>query len=551
MSSMDLKRSGSTSTSRESMASVIFNLCSAPRSELERLHPSGPDACVFSRRDLSPGKLYQTLLRLPRRKARRLEFYCGDVDRQHNLFALKSIAILMGARTVALADATGKACSTTRMRFLLKDVPLALATSIYVIVTCLAFGLLSVVLLVIPRRARNRSERVGSLKALCYLKTDFWFGLKAGGSVTHTREFIKASVHSGYRTIVIAADTLESYGLPVEVRVIPPARRLFDFPQAISKIEYNFRFPIRAIAAIQRMRPAFLYQRCSQNNFSGVLLSMLTGIPLVLEYNSSSRLAGLSRRRSRWSLVENLCDHINLRRADVIAVVSQELRSRLVRAGIAPDRIIVNPNGVDPERFSERVDSSPVKATLPANKAFVGFIGIFEKWHGVLTLAESVKYAVEQEARVHFLIIGDGELKNEMVSILRQNGVTSAATFVGIVAYDEAPKYLNACDVLVSPHEDMSDGSVFFGSPTKIFEYMAMGKGIVASRVGQLGDILENGRSALLVEQKDPRALAEAIVELIRNAGKRMELGMQARKKAVEMYTWQHNFRRIVDSLGL
>jgi glycosyltransferase involved in cell wall biosynthesis len=258
----------------------------------------------------------------------------------------------------------------------------------------------------------------------------------------------------------------------------------------------------------------------------------------------------LSSRRSRWSLIENLCDHINLSGADIIAVVSEELKSRLIKVGVASARIIVNPNGVNPKVFSDKVSVSAVKKALPKDRIFVGFIGIFGQWHGVLTLAACVKYVCEQEPRTHFLIIGAGDLKDQMIAILKRDGMLGSVTFAGVVAHEDAPKYLNACDVLVSPHEDMADGSAFFGSPTKIFEYMAMGKGIVASRVGQLGYILEDGRNALLVEQKDPRDLARAIVELISDADKRMELGREARRTAVKTYTWQHNFQRIVDHLG-
>jgi glycosyltransferase involved in cell wall biosynthesis len=129
--------------------------------------------------------------------------------------------------------------------------------------------------------------------------------------------------------------------------------------------------------------------------------------------------------------------------------------------------------------------------------------------------------------------------------------VAESATFVGLVSHDLAPAYLNACDILVSPHEDMADGSVFFGSPTKIFEYMATGKGIVASKVGQLGRLLEDEQDALLVEQKDERQLAGAICRLAMDPALRGRLGAAARRKATGAYTWAQNFRRAISPTGL
>jgi glycosyltransferase involved in cell wall biosynthesis len=107
---------------------------------------------------------------------------------------------------------------------------------------------------------------------------------------------------------------------------------------------------------------------------------------------------------------------------------------------------------------------------------------------------------------------------------------------------------LDACDVLVSPHVPLADGSEFFGSPTKLFEYMAMGKGIVASRLGQIGDVLSHEETALLVEPGDARELSEAISRLAKSKDLRERLGAAARRVAVAHHTWEHNARRVLDA---
>jgi glycosyltransferase involved in cell wall biosynthesis len=229
-----------------------------------------------------------------------------------------------------------------------------------------------------------------------------------------------------------------------------------------------------------------------------------------------------------------------------VAVVSKELKDGLVSAGVPHDKILVNPNGANAAQFTDAVDTRPVQALLPRGKTFVGFIGIFGQWHGVLTLASAVRHVVACRPDAHFVIVGDGELKKDMVAILEKDGTAGNVTFTGTVPHEKAPAYLNVCSVLVSPHQDMSDGSVFFGSPTKIFEYMAMGKGIVASRVGQLGEILEEGVSALLVEQRDPAALAGAILRLLGDQRLREMLGRNARERLLREYTWEANFQRAI-----
>ena len=87
----------------------------------------------------------------------------------------------------------------------------------------------------------------------------------------------------------------------------------------------------------------------------------------------------------------------------------------------------------------------------------------------------------------------------------------------------------------------MPDGSRFFGSPTKLFEYMAMGKSIVASRLEQLAEVLEHDQTAWLVTPGDVDELAEAILRLALDPAKREALGAAARRAAVERHSWAQN----------
>src|SRR5204863_4239865 len=134
----------------------------------------------------------------------------------------------------------------------------------------------------------------------------------------------------------------------------------------------------------------------------------------------------------------------------------------------------------------------------------------FGPWHGVLALADAIALT-PKAANVHFLLIGDGSLRAEVESRLRASGDLDRVTFTGVVTHDHVPVLLDACDILVSPHVPLADGSEFFGSPTKLFEYMAMGKGIVASRLAQIGDVLIDGETALLVEPGNEAQLSHAV----------------------------------------
>jgi len=253
------------------------------------------------------------------------------------------------------------------------------------------------------------------------------------------------------------------------------------------------------------------------------------------------------------SLAEKI-EHINIRYADVITTISRPLQDDLVRRGVDPGRIVLNPNGVDPGRYSPGVDGTEVRRKYNLeNYIVIGFIGTFGPWHGAEVLAEAFGVLMARyphyRKTVRLLMIGDGTTMPLVESNLRKFDVENCCILAGMQPQEEGPKYLAAADVLVSPHIPNSDGTPFFGSPTKLFEYMAMGKGIVASDLDQIGEILDHDKTAWLVPPGDTDALAEGLHVLIDNEQLRNRLGENARRDVVEKYTWREHTRRIIEKL--
>jgi len=241
-------------------------------------------------------------------------------------------------------------------------------------------------------------------------------------------------------------------------------------------------------------------------------------------------------------------ERLNLEAAARIFVVADVERRNLLRAGIADEKIVVNPNGVDTEKFRPHVGGDAVRRELGIreDETLAGFVGTFGPWHGVLTLAEAITL-LPGDSRVRFLLVGAGKLREEVQRVLGAAGKEDRVIFSGHVEHESVPALLDACDMLLSPHVPLADGSEFFGSPTKLFEYMAMGKGIVASRLGQIGEVLVDQETALLTEPGNARALAEAILRLSSSGELRERLGSAARAAAIARHTWKHNAQRVLD----
>jgi len=519
----------------------------------------------INKADLKGGSARETLACVRALNPHTFVVFTSDIDMQSARGSLMLLGLLSGAREIVVADSSGRVVRRSRIGAALVEAPRLAIEMLCGYALVLPFSWLLAAVLGLAMRFRKiirtdhaiqrRTAGQSSSCNILYIRATLSV-LQEGGMSTHVEGFQGGMLALGHTLTHVEVGrtngTPEVSGAAVgnisdRVRIAPSA--LVGATKALFELWNNLVFSVAAFRLFDSPRDFdFIYQRYSRFNLTGVLLSLTTGLPLALEFNGSEVWVS-----KHWDSIGQMpllrqFERLNLKAADAVFVVSEAMKNSLTAEGIEDARIIVNPNGVNTEVFRPDCGGRMIREELAIDDQVVaGFVGTFGPWHGAPVFAEAARL-VARQARCHFLFVGDGDERPAAERILSQLRI-GAFTFTGRIPHDRVPSYLDACDILVSPHVPLADGSEFFGSPTKLFEYMAMARAIVASRLGQIADIIEDGKSGLLVEPGDVAALAGAIERLSNDKEFRMALGANARDVVETQYTWKANASRVVETM--
>jgi glycosyltransferase involved in cell wall biosynthesis len=397
----------------------------------------------------------------------------------------------------------------------------------------------------LPRRP------AGPIRSVTYLRSEAslsYMGEHVGGAAAHTAGVINGFVHAGVEVGVVAPERPGGIADGATVIEAPP-RRIFQLVHWGTLIDYSEQ---QASVAAAR-RADVVYQRYALGSYAGLELARRLGVPLILEFNGSEIWAEQQWGSGHVPFADTLAalERRHLHDASLVVVVSDVLRDQLVEQGVDADRILVNPNGVDVAALA------PARAHAPAEwrrrlgrpeAPTVGFIGTFGLWHGVRVLPEIMERVASARGDVRWIIVGAGALFEEVRADIERRGLLDRVDLTGVVPHERAVELLAACDVCVSPHVANPDGTRFFGSPTKLFEYMGLGKPIVASDLEQIGEVIQHERTGLLCPPGDVDAAAQAVLRLLGDDALRGRLGAGAVEAARTTYSWDAHAQRILDA---
>jgi glycosyltransferase involved in cell wall biosynthesis len=353
---------------------------------------------------------------------------------------------------------------------------------------------------------------------------------------------VRAFRELGHEVEIVAMVRREvpGWSRPSDPRRPAPTGRRRGIYEAMS-LAYNVYGYMRLTRVVRSLRPALIYERYALNNFCGVLVSRRFGIPLLLEVNAplaheerglATRMLGsLSHSSERW-----ICTH-----SSRTIAVSRAVCALLVEEGVPAEHIVVVPNAIDPERFHPDLDASPIRRRYGlGDNLVIGFVGWFRDWHGLDLLIEVAARIHATHDDVRFLLIGDGPIYQSLIRQVEERGLQSCTIFTGPVAHAEIPAHIASIDIAVQPAANA------YACPMKLFEYMAMGRCIVAPDQPNIREVLDNGNAALF-RPGDRAHLHAVLTQLIGSAEKRQALGERARQAIfAREYLWTANARRVL-----
>ncbi len=401
-----------------------------------------------------------------------------------------------------------------------------------------------------PKRRPGRgSEPIpsgNSAMKVAYICTDRGipvFGSK-GGSV-HVQEVVGALVKRGANVRLFASAIGEK---KQEVLQGVEIHRLKGWPRGA----YGGAGPA-LLAANRSLKKAlvesgpydFVYERYALWSFAAMEYARSTGIPGLLEVNSP-----LIHEQQKYRVLANrsLADKVArrvLRAASNVLAVSSEIANYLSTFPGARGKVFVEGNGVDPDRFPENISSSrPVSKDVFT----IGFVGSLKPWHGLETLVSGFRALHSMDPNVRLLVVGEGPEKLGLIRALKKLKLDDYCEFTGAVPHGRVPPLLASMDVGVASYPS-TEG--FYFSPLKVVEYMAAGKPVVTSDLGDLPEIVKDGETGYLVPPSDPVALAGAVRRLAENRELAREMGAAGRRWVMENRTWDIIVERILERCGL
>lgn len=372
------------------------------------------------------------------------------------------------------------------------------------------------------------------------------------GYAFRTRAIVKAQLARGWEVACLTGPRqIESEGDPDVVDGITFFRTPRLLPARSPLAEWR---EIRAVTArldrlVEEWRPDLLHAHSPVLTAMAALpVARRRKLPLVYEIRAFWEDAavgnGTGREGSARYRLTRMLETRAVRRADAVAVICEGLRGDLIARGIAAEKIMVSPNGVDLELFGAPPprDEALARALGLADAEVVGFIGSYYDYEGIDDLIAAMPALVARRPKAALLLVGGGPMEGALKAQAAASPAADRIHFIGRVPHHEVERYYSLIDILAYPRKRMRLTELV--TPLKPLEAMAQGKLVAASDVGGHRELIEDGVTGALFAPDDPAAIAQSLVGLFERRDLWPERRAAARAFVAAERNWASNISR-------
>jgi len=303
------------------------------------------------------------------------------------------------------------------------------------------------------------------------------------------------------------------------------------FNRSISKMFDNINTDIYEAHTVSGYK---LLKLLKKRKISKPFIQTVHGV-LADEYIQSSKSVSPSLRMKlsnifMWHLAE--IEKEASREATLIVTVSRYSAQRIVQLyDVDETKIRIVPNGVDLEKFRPTYECEQLKHRISGNsKHLILFVGNLIPRKGLHYLIEAAKHVIKEHEKTRFVVVGNGPLKNHLISYSKEQGVYDNFVFLGDVPEAMLHQLYNCADVFASP-------SIQEGQGISLLEAQATAKPVVAFNVSAINEVVKNKETGLLVNPNSYE-LAKAISHLLSNKSLREKMGRSGREFISKNFSW-------------
>lgn len=295
-------------------------------------------------------------------------------------------------------------------------------------------------------------------------------------------------------------------------------------------------------ALVKMHNPDVIIFRYKIFKCAAIWISRLHRIPLLVEVNAlRSMESKLCEEPNKISFITRRAEYNVIKSADRAFTVSKPIKD-FIDKNIKSNGSCVIPNGVDINLFNpNKFDREIAKDKLGLKgKVVLGFVGSYKVWHGLDIAIDVIDSLSKNSNNYHLLLIGNGQCFIPIKKKVIDRNLSFCVTQIDYVPHAKIAEYLASFDYALMTYPDIKP---FYFSPLKMFEYMAMEVPVIATKIGQIKDIIENNRTGILVYPPT----AENFVKVINEHRKDLkQIGVAARNLMVKEYSWLQSAMKVI-----